>query len=153
MVTYLPNFVKTKTKTKHIIIVNGRIGEEKLSSTVEYVICSMFMFELFEHFYIYDFCNLYSDVNCPITCELISQYHIETSPTVQPRDENNCKIAVCNSFSLSVSMFCLCCSAFSESHLYCQELFSTDTLQTSHINNISSKLCNLFLFAADVSVK
>lgn len=80
-------------QNNNIFIVNGRIGEDKLtcknSSTVDYVICSVLMFKLFENFYIHNFCNLYSDVHCPITFELKSHYHIETRPTVQPRDDNN----------------------------------------------------------------
>lgn len=39
----------------------------KNTSTVDYVICSVLMLKLFENFYIRDFCNLYSDVHCPIT--------------------------------------------------------------------------------------
>lgn len=91
-------FCKTQRKYKRndTFIGNGRISEDKLtcknSSTVDNVICSVFMFKVFEHFYIRDFCNLCCVVHCAITFELKSHYLIKTRPTVQPRDENKTRL-------------------------------------------------------------
>ena len=63
-------------RNNNLFIVNGRIGESRLtckdSSTVDYVICSAVLFQSVKNFFVHDFCNLYSDVHCAISFDVIN---------------------------------------------------------------------------------
>jgi hypothetical protein len=64
-------------RNNNLFIVNGRIGESRLtckdSCTIDYVICSAVLFQSVKNFFVHDFCNLYSDVHCAISFNVISQ--------------------------------------------------------------------------------
>ena len=144
-------------KNNNLYIVNGRVGSDKgvgaltckNSSTVDYVLSSLELFQFFPDFKVLEYCNFYSDVHSPIsfsieTCENapgVRNTPVSTQPTVKLWSAN------------SADAFCAQIDRPTVENI-AEELLhlnSTKSVNKANINNVMSKLCNVFIATAEKS--
>ena len=157
-------------KNNELYIVNSRIGSDKNvgnltcrnSSTVDYVLASIYFLEVFIHFDVLEFSSLFSDVHNPVSFSLSTNYIPKCpdksgkySHNSDARTKNTCG----NESKPSVKLWCpdkanQYCNNINLSSVNALESFlnelstQTDRVSEADISKIANEISNIFSTAA-----
>ncbi|XP_053380331.1 uncharacterized protein LOC128548841 [Mercenaria mercenaria] len=151
VVNHYGNQLIDMCKNNDLFIWNGRMGTDclkpvltcKNASTVDYFISSSFVFENIVDFNVHEFCNLYSDVHCPLEATLRTKFY--NTKNIAPQQTQNIQIArlwdskKSEQFAENLDIF-----KISEIEMKLDEIVDCNNMTQNNIDEIVSDIGKLF---------